>query len=645
MLQQPSSASQHSSRQQPPTSGKSCAATTSPWFRSRRAVMPALEIKSKRMQQPQPSSSQLALATGIIHPASSRASVFDAMLLQVPEAAPAAMSIDIITSTFAAAANDASSITPPSLVHWLQSACPRDLLPKILALAGPQTTRSLYETNAHWKKLIEEEATWKILCMDSYKWKEGDAEPESWKDFYRFSPCVPVDYSSISSALALAHANSMPSHFSMRSFLQRNAGDSSPRNLQARSIRVLLRPNTKYMLKESIVVCAPHGVMVSIETIQLPRNLFQPPMNSSMACARRGLDTTAAAFTSSLPAPSSKKRIRWNCKFAARDQVEVLASFPPPIESHDSDVSFSSLSDSTSLSGRTVVPQCASSSSSSLESDTDESATPREQTAIVCLKTRRENEPVFLVQQGVLNLDHLTILHSSHGLDIWNGNAAIQLQPMAQRNIVLATPPPSLPVCRMTKCLVTSKSGRGIVCMDGGSLDVQSCAVIKCAATGVYVGGNGSRANMQQSDVVLNGIGSKLIGGIARGHSGVYLEQGDATVVDSSISNNTLTGISSVSPGNAILRLRGSELINNGSDQLELPPSGTVSYRRSEITNNLQADDGTVKQRSGLLDAKVLRKLGEGRMTTQHWNVGGGGPANIARRRLPAPAAGGVEQL
>ena len=119
---------------------------------------------------------------------------------------------------------------------------------------------------------------------------------------------------------------------------------------------------------------------------------------------------------------------------------------------------------------------------------------------------------------------------------------------------------------------------------------------------------------MTRSDVVLNGLGGRVRGGIARGHSGIYLEQGVAKIIDSSVSNNTLTGISAVSSDNAILELSESELFNNGSFQLELPQAGTAARRRCDVSGNVMASQGHVQLRSALLNAKIQSRLNHGRM-------------------------------
>ena len=68
---------------------------------------------------------------------------------------------------------------------------------------------------------------------------------------------------------------------------------------------------------------------------------------------------------------------------------------------------------------------------------------------------------------------------------------------------------------------VTSCSGRGIVNIDGGNLKISNSYIHDCAATGIYVGGLGSIATIEQSDVLYNGKGNtRNRRGIAPGHSG-----------------------------------------------------------------------------------------------------------------------------
>lgn len=216
--------------------------------------------------------------------------------------------------------------------------------------------------------------------------------------------------------------------------------------------------------------------------------------------------------------------------------------------------------------------------------------------ATIYFRTRRQNEPLFRVQQGHLILKEVDIIHFSEGMDIWNGNAAVQIQPPIDQ----FTPRYARPSALLQHVSVTSQSGRGIVNIDGGTVVLKQCAIQDCAATGLYVGGPGSHALVEDCDIFRNGIGN-FVGGVARGHSGLYLEQGTAHITNCKISNNTLTGISAVSPANAILTLESSDLVANGSNQLELPPFGSLARRRTVLRNNQIASNGNGQFRSGLI--------------------------------------------
>ncbi len=158
------------------------------------------------------------------------------------------------------------------------------------------------------------------------------------------------------------------------------------------------------------------------------------------------------------------------------------------------------------------------------------------------------------------------------------------------------------PTATLDRVEITSASGRGIVNIDGGLVNIISCYVHDCAATGIYVGGPGSRANIERTDVIRNGSGNtQHRRGIARGHSGIYLEQGHASIVDCNVSQNSLTGISAVSPENAVLILQESDLVGNGTFQLEMPAAGTLAQMNSSTVNNNLATSGCARPRSGLI--------------------------------------------
>jgi hypothetical protein len=82
---------------------------------------------------------------------------------------------------------------------------------------------------------------------------------------------------------------------------------------------------------------------------------------------------------------------------------------------------------------------------------------------------------------------------------------------------------------------------------------------------------------------------------------GIYLEQGYASIIDCNISRNTLTGISAISRDNALLSLQESDLVSNGTFQLEMPDVGSATHRNSVTINNNLASSGRGRSRSVLL--------------------------------------------
>ena len=96
-------------------------------------------------------------------------------------------------------------------------------------------------------------------------------------------------------------------------------------------------------------------------------------------------------------------------------------------------------------------------------------------------------------------------------------------------------------------------------------------------------------------------------------YSGVYLEQGTAYLRDCNVSHNALTGISAVSADNAVLDVRNTDLVSNETMQLEMPPDGSRSYRRSIRRDNRIVQDGSARTRSGLVPPQSQYHLQERR--------------------------------
>lgn len=88
-------------------------------------------------------------------------------------------------------------------IKFLSSECPEDVLPLILAFAGPRQMSAFARTSKHWNQLVDKEVNYKVLCEELHKWKEGDDMPKgTWKQFYAQNPSVPTDYSNVHKAIA-----------------------------------------------------------------------------------------------------------------------------------------------------------------------------------------------------------------------------------------------------------------------------------------------------------------------------------------------------------------------------------------------------------------------------------------------------------
>ena len=157
--------------------------------------------------------------------------------------------------------------------------------------------------------------------------------------------------------------------------------------------------------------------------------------------------------------------------------------------------------------------------------------------ATLVLRSRRHNEPLVRIRQGSCTIRNIELKHISHGTDIWNGNAGIQIQPPIGPDDV-PLPDVVQPLAILDRVDVTSSSGRGIVNIDGGHVKIINSHIHDCAATGIYIGGPGSRATIEQSDVLHNGKGNTHYRrGIASGHSGKWQksERGTCTLFTSRI--------------------------------------------------------------------------------------------------------------
>ena len=545
---------------------------------------------------------------------------------------------------------------PANILEWLHTSAPGDILPRVLSFAGSRRIAVLSLTSSSWRRLCLSESVWRVACEDTGKYRPGidpyprglDGEGKkgedgagksgagrgTWLQHYRDNPLVPVDYDTIQAAFYRSGACTDGEAGGAGDVT--NQHPTVPRH--RRNLRVLLKPAT-YVLKEALVVHANGKAEVTIETVDGPsermvqrkwmlqsggsgighggggisrfgRDIAAEGAAAASVRSNRSASASVSAMSSS---GSTKRRLRdlLSCRSATGVSGETNdlngMDFDPSSSSANSDdLSEASASASYYQSRAESLP-------TNLPQDPDlyhDGCYPKyaKRRAVLVLKTRKPNEPLVRVRQGTLRLRDVAVVHNATGTDIWNGNAAVQVQPPFDEagEYPVETAPPNVPATAyVDSCDITSLSGRGLVTIDGGKSTITNSHVHHCAATGIYIGGPTSEATIRGTDVVRNGYGNQnrrvRRDGITRGHSGVYLEQGTASLRDCNVSHNALTGISAVSAENAVLDVRNTDLVSNETMQLEMPPDGSRSYRRSISRDNRIVQDGSARTRSGLV--------------------------------------------
>ena len=185
-----------------------------------------------------------------------------------------------------------------------------------------------------------------------------------------------------------------------------------------------------------------------------------------------------------------------------------------------------------------------------------------------------QNESLVEIKESgtSVSLHNLTLLHYSKGTDVWNGNCAVYCHgPLSQ-------------IC-LYECSLQSDSGRGLVVSNGATAMVIRSSIHDCAATGVYVGGQPSSVHIISSNILRNGFGRRPLPdpqqerlrspGIQEGHSGLYVERGDAEIFNTLIAYNCRTGLSVVRGGS--LQLCHNVFIGSGMDHIQV-------FREEEVT-------------------------------------------------------------
>lgn len=401
---------------------------------------------------------------------------------------------------------------------------------------------------------------------------------------YKENPCLPFDYDSIDAAFEAIS-------FGSRKKVSEHGATLLYRD-QRKSARIILQPGP-YFLRRSLVCNVIGDAHITIECV-----VGQDPKHGMTWS--RNYHKSPDYGQPSIPRTSSILKVN---RPSASHLTEVFASgcsSPNPIPRHN--FNESSMSDIMEGIMKGHYPlSCV------------EGENP---TAFLIFEAKGENEPCVRVRQGAVTLRGLKFLHYANGKDIWNGNTAIQVQgPFSGNTSIRISPPSIAPTAHVIDCDIQSLSGRGMVSIDGGIARVDGCSIHNCAATGLYLGGIGSVATITRSDIYENGNGNdrrrREGEQVTRGHSGVYVEQGIAKVRDCNISKNSLTGMSGIHQDKATLQIENSDIVSNGSVQLELPPQGSVSRGRSfSRGNNISAFPGTGRPRSRHLRA-ILKPANE----------------------------------
>jgi len=422
-----------------------------------------------------------------------------------------------------------------------------------------------------------------------------------WKQYYCDNPIVPLDYSTLSNALAAVSMRTLVSGWESNTTLVLHT-------LPSRDIRILLQPGF-YELTNRLMVDVAADFCFTVETLG--------------SCSGNG--NGSAGDLSSRQSHCGSQESDGIEDEDGGDSLSSSSSISSMLHAGNSRMtpgSSSSRRRTPTIRDR-LSCRSATSSKNAIRRSASKRMRPTPKHATLILKSRKKNEPIFHIRQGTLHISKLVLLHFCAGVDIWDGNAAIQIQPRIENDRPTRVQSPHKPpTAIITQSDISSLSGRGIVAIDGGYTTIRTSCIHNCAATGIYIGGPGSGATVERTDVVYNGNGNaRSRRGIARGHSGVYLEQGVAVMTDCNVSNNALTGCSAVSRDNAFLTITDSDIMGNGTLQLEMPPNGTESRSRSVWRNNHMATLGNGRFRSGFVVPPATTVDGEGGDIV----VGGGG--------------------
>jgi hypothetical protein len=224
----------------------------------------------------------------------------------------------------------------------------------------------------------------------------------SWRDFYKYNPCVPVDYSTVHAALKVVDV----ARLDIRA--------------QPNSVRLLLRPG-RYILREGITIQdsdtdlstavaananaasnTSRPIAVEIATAKhLPESFFPSALEADRS----------ASCSPAEPEPSKKRKTSIRQIFQCRTvEVEEESNH------YNDDMDFEGREDggiaTQFLLENQQLDAPAFQSSSSTSSSSANATVNR---ASLILRTRRHNEPLIRIRQGVCTLRNIEIKHNSNG--------------------------------------------------------------------------------------------------------------------------------------------------------------------------------------------------------------------------------------
>lgn len=206
------------------------------------------------------------------------------------------------------------------------------------------------------------------------------------------------------------------------------------------------------------------------------------------------------------------------------------------------------------------------------------------------------NESIVEVEEpgACLSLHNLILLHYSEGTDLWHGNCAVYCHGDMTHTY-------------LEGCSIQSDSGRGVVISNGAGVNVARSAIHDCAATGLYLGDEGSCLDLTTSNILRNGFGRRRpvpdnsnpprAPTIQAGHSGLYVEASDCTIRNSFVAQNCLTGLSVVRDGN--VHLSYSLFAGNGADPV------VIFQEEGDLDDDDDHSVGAVYEHSNVFDLEI----------------------------------------